>query len=77
MVLESFENLVIRLPAKGYGTVEFDMSDDRRKALVDAGREATRIHFDVRPAAVPAVDPRERNRAMQSADSIAARLLDE
>ena len=39
-VISAFEDLVVRLPAKGYGTVEFDMSDERRKLLVDAGRQA-------------------------------------
>ncbi len=63
MVLESFENLVIRLPAKGYGTVEFDMSDERRNALIEAGRESTRIYFDVRPAAAPAISPRAQAQA--------------
>ena len=34
MVIEEFEHLVVRLPAAGYGTTEFDMSDERRKALL-------------------------------------------
>ncbi len=38
-VISTFEDLVVRLPAKGYGTVEFDMSDERRNLLVDAGRQ--------------------------------------
>ncbi|MEJ2759522.1 MAG: patatin-like phospholipase family protein, partial [Anaerolineales bacterium] len=39
-VISTFEDLVVRLPAKGYGTVEFDMSDERRNLLVDAGRQS-------------------------------------
>jgi NTE family protein len=31
---------ICRLPAKGYGTTEFDMDPDRLKALIDAGRKA-------------------------------------
>lgn len=42
MVLEAFEDAVVRLPAKGYGTIEFDMSDARRDRLVESGRVAMR-----------------------------------
>lgn len=57
---------VVRLPARGYGTTQFDMTDAEREALVDAGRDATRafietqtvlhrglteVHFDVSDAA--------------------------
>jgi predicted acylesterase/phospholipase RssA len=45
-VIDTFERLVIRLPAKGYGTIEFGMSDERRDALVTAGRKATAFYFD-------------------------------
>lgn len=31
---------VCRLPAKGYGTTEFDMNDNRLQALIEAGRAA-------------------------------------
>lgn len=31
------KDLICRLPAKTYGTMEFDMSDQRKTALVDAG----------------------------------------
>jgi len=31
---------VVRLPAGGYGTTQFDMTDEERDALVNAGREA-------------------------------------
>jgi predicted acylesterase/phospholipase RssA len=46
MVMDAFEKLVVRLPAGGYGTTEFDMSDARRQALVDAGRQAMRVYLD-------------------------------
>jgi len=69
---------VVRLPAGGYGTTEFDMSDERRTALVDAGRSAMRAYFDNSPVARPvprsleAPDPR---RVKPIADRIATRLL--
>jgi hypothetical protein len=40
MVIDEYRHLVVRLPAAGYGTTEFDMSEDRRAALVEAGRTA-------------------------------------
>ena len=39
-VIAAFENLVVRLPAGGYGTTEFDMTPERRAALLEAGRQA-------------------------------------
>jgi NTE family protein len=45
MVIEEYENLVVRLPAKGYGTTEFDMSDERRTLLVKAGQLAMNDYF--------------------------------
>jgi predicted acylesterase/phospholipase RssA len=37
---------VVRLPAGGYGTTQFDMTDPEREALVDAGRRAMRAFLD-------------------------------
>ena len=45
MVIDAFKHLVVRLPAYGYGTTEFNMSDERRDALVRAGRFMTKRHF--------------------------------
>jgi len=50
MVIEAFESRVVRLPAKGFGTVEFDMTDERRALLVEAGRAAARTYFDKQSA---------------------------
>lgn len=36
---------ICRLPAKGYGTTEFDMPATKINALVEAGREAMRKHL--------------------------------
>lgn len=79
MVIDEYASLVARLPAAGYGTTEFDMSDDRREALVDAGRSAMAAYLDglARPA------PRSRGagrgtgeRAEGRADRIARGLLE-
>jgi NTE family protein len=39
------KNEVCRLPAKGYGTTEFDMEQERLDALVEAGRGAMAAHL--------------------------------
>ncbi|MDJ0756260.1 MAG: patatin-like phospholipase family protein [Ardenticatenaceae bacterium] len=46
MVIEAFADLVVRLPAGGYGTTEFDMSEERREALVQAGRDAMSAYLN-------------------------------
>ncbi|MGB1249856.1 MAG: patatin-like phospholipase family protein, partial [Candidatus Promineifilaceae bacterium] len=46
VVIEAFEHLIVCCPAKGYGTTEFNMSEERRKALVTAGRNAMRDYFE-------------------------------
>jgi len=78
MVIEEFEHLVVRLPAQGYGTTEFDMSDGRRTALVQAGRNAMRNYFESPP--LPAAGPRgledaEVARSRRIARRIASKLL--
>ena len=78
MVVEEFEHLVARLPAAGYGTTEFDMSDERRDALVAAGRSAMRAYFDNRPPERPmarGLQPTDTERGRHIADRIATRLL--
>jgi NTE family protein len=37
---------ICRMPAKGYGTTEFDMSNERLAALIAAGRKAMKEYFD-------------------------------
>jgi predicted acylesterase/phospholipase RssA len=78
MVIEEFDHLVARLPAAGYGTTEFDMSDERREALVQAGRDAMAAYFDkqpVRRAATRGPRAARTKRVEPIADRIAARLL--
>lgn len=74
MVIDAFRDLVVHLPAGGYGTTEFDMSDARRDALVAAGRNAMRTYFDqlvpTPRGAAAAIDD-----AQKFADRVALRLL--
>jgi predicted acylesterase/phospholipase RssA len=44
--METHKDEICRLPAKGYGTTEFDMSDARLQALIDAGRQTMKAYFD-------------------------------
>ena len=78
MVAEAYGHLVVRLPARGYGTTEFDMSDERRAALVEGGRVAMRAYFD-RPPATPdgarGFEAAEGPRMQEAANRIAMRLL--
>jgi predicted acylesterase/phospholipase RssA len=77
MVTEALENLVVRLPAQSYSATEFDMSDARRDALINAARQATRAYFDRQaPDVAPTgFEAAEREIASHTADRIAARML--
>jgi len=78
MVIEEFEHLVVRLPAQGYGTTEFDMSDARRTALVQAGRSAMAAYFDATSperGLARGLQTDGTKRAGRAADRIAVRLL--
>jgi NTE family protein len=44
-LIREYEGQICRLPAKGYGTTEFDMAEDKLQALVNAGRDAMRVHL--------------------------------
>jgi len=77
MVLEEFEHLVVRLPAEGYGTTDFSMSETRREALVDAARAAMKDYLDnyAPPAARGGPRGMAAPRGSTSADRLAAKLL--
>jgi len=79
MVMDEYSHLVAHLPASGYGTIEFDMSDDRRKALVNAGCEALALYLDTAaPVELRSKAARRSNGAVQTtADRIAASLLEQ
>jgi len=42
------DDLICRLPAKDYGTMEFDMTDARKTALVEAAQNAMKQHLAAR-----------------------------
>jgi predicted acylesterase/phospholipase RssA len=77
MVIEEFEDLIVRLPAATYGTTEFDMSDERRSALVRGGKQALVRYFDTHPAKPTAkgVEGMEVKRVKGIADRRASKLL--
>ncbi len=62
-VIATNERRVVRLPAKGYRTTEFDMTAARRQALVESGRATTQA-FLARPGGglEAAEDTAESNR---------------
>ena len=45
-IIDAHGHEVCRLLAGGYGTTEFDMSEQRMTALIDAGRVAMNALFD-------------------------------
>jgi predicted acylesterase/phospholipase RssA len=76
MVIEAFEQFVCRLPAKGYRTTEFDMSDHRRDALIAAGRNEMANYFRTRETqGMKGPDIGEMERAFHRADQIASMIL--
>ena len=79
MVIDEYASLVVHLPAAGYGTTEFDMSDERREALVDAGRTAMASYLEAQAVAAPpsrGVSRAPAGRRESAADRIAASLLE-
>lgn len=49
-MLTAYKDLICRLPAKGYGTMEFDMASERMDALIKAGEAAMEAFFQKNPA---------------------------
>jgi NTE family protein len=43
--IREHEKEICRVPAKGYGTTEFDMTEPRLKALIEGGRQAMARHL--------------------------------
>jgi predicted acylesterase/phospholipase RssA len=50
-VIEEHGDIIVRLPAKGYGTTEFDMDETRLGSLVEAGRRAMETWLATAPRA--------------------------
>lgn len=44
--IKAHEKLICHLPAKGYGTTEFNMSKERMQALINSGRQAMKEYLD-------------------------------
>ncbi len=49
-IISTYLSRVCRLPAKGYGTTEFDMSDKRIKAIIAAGKQTMRRFLKIEAA---------------------------
>lgn len=75
LVMEAYAQLVVRLPANGYGTTEFDMNDERRAALIEAGRLATQQHLAKFPPGQASRGVESPAAMRQMVDRIATELL--
>lgn len=76
MVIDAFEQFVCRLPARTYGTTEFDMTDERREALIAAGRKAVEDYFQkAQLEGMVGPDVFEMDRALSQANRIAHNIL--
>ena len=79
MIIDDFRHMVVKLPAGGYGTTEFDLSDADRDALVEAGRRGMQNYFSnpPQPIAVPRGSAQaEAEHASRVADEIATHILE-
>lgn len=75
MVVDVFEKFVVHLPAKGYGTTEFDMNDERRKLLVQAGQNAMTAYLeDATTRDLPSRE--ETARIQRTADKLVGKILE-
>jgi predicted acylesterase/phospholipase RssA len=78
MVIDEFRHLVVKLPAGGYGTTEFDLSDADRNILVETGRKSMQAYFDNPPQPMPEAVGRGQaaQNASRIADEIATHILE-
>ncbi len=49
-MLSAYKDLICHLPAKGIGTMEFNMSPQRREAVTRAGEAAMEAYLSAHPA---------------------------
>lgn len=75
-IIDAFAHLVIRLPAGGYDTTEFDMTPERRDALVNAGCRTMAAFLDNPPAPVLGGTLESTGMAGEMADRIALDILE-
>ena len=45
ILIQNHEHEICRIPAKGYGTTEFEMAEARLEALIESGRSAMTTHL--------------------------------
>jgi predicted acylesterase/phospholipase RssA len=76
MVIDAYEKIVVHLPAKGYGTTEFNMSDLRQQLLVSAGRQAMAAYLSQHAPEGPTPSQDEVKRNATAVDRVAGRILD-
>ena len=76
-IIDAHAHLVIRLPAGGYDTTEFDMTPERREALVNVGRQTMATFLDSWPAPPQPVAFESADLAADTADRIALNILGE
>ena len=50
--MREHEDYICHLPAKGYGTLDFGMSDQKKRAMIDSARDATEQHLAAREGSV-------------------------
>lgn len=76
LVIENYADFVVRLPAKGYKTTDFDMDDNRRDALINGGLAAMNQYLDTTAASPRSTSPPfEAAAFFSAADDIAGRIL--
>ena len=76
MVIDAFEQFVCRLPAQGYHTTEFDMTDARRDTLIAAGQRALEAYFRLQETeGMKGPDVFAMERALRRADKTAVKIL--
>jgi NTE family protein len=77
-VITEYNQFVVRLPAKHYGTTEFDMPDWKREALVKAGEATMKAYLDGMGDQIPSSSPAfETFGFFDQADEVAMRILSE
>jgi predicted acylesterase/phospholipase RssA len=77
MVMDEYSDLVVHLPAQGYSTTEFDMTEERRVALVAAGRSAMARYFAEHSSSAVPISRLTKGVALRSStvDRIATSIL--
>lgn len=75
-VMDAFQRTLVRLPGRGFGTIEFDMGDARRELLVRGGQIAMQAWFDNPPAGdAPAPGSESQRVAMEYVNRLARKML--